>query len=493
MRAVIYARYSSSGQRDVSIEDQVREIKQFAKSHNYTIINVYADRAMTGRNDKRPQFRKMIADAEKGLFKVVLVYKHDRFARNQYDAIIYKHRLSEAKVKLIAVMEPIPDGHGARILESIYLAMAEEYSENLSQNVRRGQKGNALKAMANHPPAFGYRINHETHKFEPDPETAPLVQEIFRMILDGKQGKEVLAYMKSIGKPRSSNWLYHLLQNERYTGVYIYGDVRIEGGMPQLINKSDFEKVRCVMELRKHTPQARPYQYAFSGRIYCGECGTLMSGEYAIGKSGKQYRYYTCIARKKRLNDCPGCRISADLLEEKSAEALRNTLFAPEVLDRLSDDVYKCYNETIKVKLSSVQAELSDVVSRMNNIQKNIEKVANVPDVLIERLAELDKQKKELSAKIECEQQKYHVPKNYIKDYILSCKDKDDRSLLNTFVTKITVYEDHAVLEYDASGDNEIELDFEPHPKWRTSLASCSNIRFYVAHARLYIKIQFSA
>ena len=148
MNAVIYARYSSAGQRDVSIEDQVREIETYAKYHNLTIIHTYADRAMSGRTDKRPQFLKMVSDSEKHTFQYVLVYKHDRFARNQYDSVIYKKKLKDNNVKVIAVTEPIPDGHGAMMLEAIYQAMAEEYSENLSQNIKRGQKGNALKCFA---------------------------------------------------------------------------------------------------------------------------------------------------------------------------------------------------------------------------------------------------------------------------------------------------------------------------------------------------------
>ena len=169
MNAVIYARYSSAGQRDVSIEDQIREITAYADCHNLTITHTYADRKTTGRStDKRKDFLRMIADSDKHAFQCVLIYKFDRFARNKYDAVIYKKRLKDNGVKVIAVAEPIPDGYGAKILESIYEAMAEEYSENLSQNIRRGQKGNALKCYANHKAPFGYLINHETHKYDID-------------------------------------------------------------------------------------------------------------------------------------------------------------------------------------------------------------------------------------------------------------------------------------------------------------------------------------
>lgn len=493
MNAVIYARYSSVGQRDVSIEDQVREIQHYALTHKLTIINVYADRAKTGRNDKRPQFRKMIQDAEKGMFKTVLVYKHDRFARNQYDAIVYKHRLKEAGVKVIAVMEPLPEGNGAKILESIYLAMAEEYSENLSQNVKRGLRGNALKCIANSMPSFGYRVNKETKKYEIEPEEAPIVRTIFEMTLAGKTLKEVRQYLESLGKRHSNYFAYRILRNERYIGTYICGDVRIEGGMPQIVSKEVFEKVRKIMEKRKHNPQLRPYQYAFSGKIFCGYCGSLMSGEYAVSHTGKKYSYYVCIAHKKRKNDCEGCRVDAEMLEVLATEALRNTIFVPDIIERLSSDVYNCLMSSLDIKTASLRAELSDTESRIRNIQKNIEKVPDVPEILIERLRELDKIKKDLSAKIESEQVKVAIPIDYIKRFILSCKDKGPEILLETFVTKITVFSDHAVLEYDASGDNEISFEFEPHKEWRSSALSCSNLLYSISHGRLFVKFYFAA
>ncbi len=466
--AVIYARYSSAGQRDVSIDDQVREISRYAETHDYTIIKVYADRAMTGRNDKRPQFRKMIADSAKHAFQAVLVYKHDRFARNQYDSIIYKKRLSDNGVKLIAVMEPIPEGHGAMILESIYVAMAQEYSENLSQNVKRGMHGNALNCLANHIPAFGYRINKETRKYDVDPETAPIVQTIYRMTLEGKTQNEVLEYLRSIGRPHSIHWLYHVLKNERYTGVYIYDDVRVEGGMPQIISKEDYEKVRSAMSNRKHKPQLKPYTYLFSGKIYCGYCKKLMAGESATSHTGTLYRYYTCTA-SKRHEDCTKKRIKAELLEEKVCEALRETLFRDDVLDRLTNDVAAYINVTTKARVSELEKRLKDTEKRIFNIRSNIERVSNIPETLIERLGELEETKKELSARIEAEQLRFgDIQKDNLKAVIKAFDSSDNKSLINTFVTKLTVYDDYAIVEYDASGDNEVQIDFVPTTIWRS-------------------------
>lgn len=491
MNAVIYARYSSAGQRDVSIEDQIREIKQYALSHNYEIIMTYADRAVSGRTDKRPQFRRMIADAEKHSFQYVLVYKHDRFARNQYDAVIYKKKLKDHGVKVIAVTEPIPDGHGAMILESIYQAMAEEYSENLSQNIKRGQKGNALKGFANHKAPFGYLINHVTHKYDIDPETAPYLRAIFDMVLQGVPHKDILQYLASHGKPHSKHWLYTVLHNARYTGVYIYGDTRIENGMPQLVSQTDFERVQSIMKQRKQKPQLKPYHYLFSGKIYCGYCNSLMNGESATSHTGTIYRYYCCPTAKK-AKKCHKKRISAEFIESKSIEALKSTIFTEEIIDRLANDVCAYLNTSQTETLSYLTKRLADVEKRLANMVDTVERTANVPDVFIQRICALEKEKDELNGRISTE--KIAIDSNDIKieelkATIQNFSQAGNRELIDTFVTRLTVFDDYAILEYDASGDNEIRIDFCA----TSSLVEQSGNVYKIQKGRIYIKIQLKA
>ena len=91
-KAVIYARYSSSGQRDESIEGQLRECYDFAERYGFSVIGEYCDRAITGTSDKRPEFQRMIKDSAKGQFTVVITWKNDRFARSRYDSAVYKYR-----------------------------------------------------------------------------------------------------------------------------------------------------------------------------------------------------------------------------------------------------------------------------------------------------------------------------------------------------------------------------------------------------------------
>ena len=93
MNVVIYARYSSHNQTEQSIEGQLKECYEYAKKNNYIVVGEYIDRALSGTNDKRPQFMQMIQDSSKGNFNGVLVYQFDRFARDRNISAIYKTKL----------------------------------------------------------------------------------------------------------------------------------------------------------------------------------------------------------------------------------------------------------------------------------------------------------------------------------------------------------------------------------------------------------------
>jgi len=103
----------------------------------------------------------------------------DKFSRNRYNSAIYKARLKKNGVLLRYAAEAIPDGPEGIILESLLEGMAEFYSENLSQNIRRGLQESALKCKyTGGPPPLGYQVTSEK-KYAINEATAPLVQMIF--------------------------------------------------------------------------------------------------------------------------------------------------------------------------------------------------------------------------------------------------------------------------------------------------------------------------
>ena len=120
--AVAYARYSSAGQRDVSIEQQLADIRLFAQREGYTLVHEYADHARSGFKNAsaRTAFQSMMAAAESGGFDTVISWKVDRFGRNREESALFKGRLRRFGVKVLYAMEPIPEG-SAGVL-SAYIA-----------------------------------------------------------------------------------------------------------------------------------------------------------------------------------------------------------------------------------------------------------------------------------------------------------------------------------------------------------------------------------
>ena len=107
MNIVIYARYSSEKQTEQSIEGQIRVCREYAERNNFTVINEYIDRAVSGKSDNRPQFKQMIKDSSKKLFNGVIVYKFDRFSRKRKDSALYKEILQKNGVRVFSTKENI--------------------------------------------------------------------------------------------------------------------------------------------------------------------------------------------------------------------------------------------------------------------------------------------------------------------------------------------------------------------------------------------------
>ena len=143
--AVIYARFSSHAQNEQSIEGQLAECYNFAQRNDLRITHEYIDRALTGATDKRPEFLQMIEDSKRKGFQYILVYQLDRFARNRYDSATYKAKLKRNGVRVLSAKENITDDASGILIEGVLESMAEYYSAELSQKVKRGIAMSASK------------------------------------------------------------------------------------------------------------------------------------------------------------------------------------------------------------------------------------------------------------------------------------------------------------------------------------------------------------
>ena len=278
MNVVIYARFSSHGQREQSIEGQLQTCHDFAKANGYIVIDEYIDRAKTGTTDNRTSFQKMIADSDKQTFDGILVYQLERFARNRYDSAIHKAKLKKNGVRVISAMENISEDASGILVEGVLESMAEYYSAELSQKIRRGQEINAQKCLSNGSNAgLGFTVDEE-RRFQIDPAGAAVVREIFERYAAGETVTEIINDLNerkiktAQGKEFNKNSLSRMLRNRRYIGTYIYGKHEIPNGMPRIIEDELFERVqRSLDKNKKATARTRGAgEHLLTTKLFCG-------------------------------------------------------------------------------------------------------------------------------------------------------------------------------------------------------------------------------
>lgn len=411
MDAAIYARYSGgSNQRDCSIEQQVADCEAFARYNNLRVVKVYADHAISGTSDNRPQFQQMLKDSARGKFQYVICWKIDRFARNRYDSATYKFRLKKNNVSVLYAKESIPDGPEGILLESILEGSAEYYSANLAQNVRRGMMYNAQQCKVNSGNIpFGYQKGADG-KYEINPAQAEIVREIFSSFLSGASFAEIANDLNSRGirTAHGRTWNKHsfhaMLKNEIYTGVYHYADVRIEGGAPLIISSDQFMEVQRLLETKKN-PQGRARdkaEYLLTGKLKCAHCDSFMVGVSGRGKNNEVYHYYGCMGRIKEKK-CHKKNVSRDWIERLVVKSALDYVLQDNVIEWMADCVISYQQrESNSAVLESLIAESAAVDKSIANVMTAIEAGIITPTTK-SRLMELEAQSAQLRHQIETE------------------------------------------------------------------------------------------
>ena len=483
--AVIYARYSSHNQRDVSIEQQVKVCRAYADSHDLEVIRIYDDHAMTGKNDSRPQFQRMIRDSSSGAFKYIIVYQLDRFSRNRYDAAIHKHTLKENGVRVLSAMENIGEDPTGILMESVLEGFAEYYSEELAQKIRRGMLSNAEHCMVNGPLPFGYRKGTDG-RYEIIPEEAQLVKEIFDRVASGEAFASIFKDFNSRGittkrgKPWDRNSFSKLLHNEKYYGIYEYGDMlRIEGGVPPIIDKELFDRVqeRCTTKPNaRGNPKKRRREnglYLLTGKLYCGECKGAMIGISGTGSNGELHSYYACKNRKNKTNGCKKKQVTRDYAEELVASKLQKVIKRPEVIEWIADrsiEYLREHQETDEIVMLKEQLDLA--TREKENTLRVIRSGADIPPSILNMVRELEAKESSLTAKLSLARDR--IRNDITREDIIACvemfskgdvKDKSYQEMLfDAFLVRAYLYDDRVkvIFTYTGQKTDEIEVTFDP-------------------------------
>ncbi len=394
----IYLRYSSDMQNAATIASQREAILKYCEANKMRIVMEYVDEALSGTNDRRKAFRKMMDDAANGVvrFSVILAYKLDRISRKVSDHLRFREYLEDYGIKIIAVEGNFDDENPEGWLGNLFqIGLSEYYIKNLRRDTLRGlfQNARECKHTGGKPP-LGYKLNKETLKLEIDEEQADSVRRIFTMAAEGKTYREIADTLNKMertnayGRPFSDFFL-DTLKQRKYIGEYVfnltlpvdkrgrhyrrrYRDesevIRIPGGVPRIVSDELFYKVQRQLEHRQRIRPNKRRKYLLSGFTRC-ECGYAMSGSSKpTGRNKNQYYYYRCSCPKTSKHEahiCKNSTISMALLNEFVINSIRSLIHDPEGIVSLINESLTAEGKKANVKLYHIEAAVRNFDERV--------------------------------------------------------------------------------------------------------------------------------
>ena len=451
--AVIYARFSSSRQREESIEGQVKECKAFAEFAGYDVIKVYADRAISGRTDDRPEFLQMIADSAKRMFQYCIVYTFDRFSRDSYASAVYKHKLKANGVKVLSAKERTDDSPAGVLMERVFEGFAEYYSLELAQKVRRGMRLNASKGIwSSGAPPFGY-MKDADGRLVPNPDQAPALIKCFEMAASNYTFADICDYLnqKGYAPPNARKHgfkhqnIYILLKNTLAVDKFVWDDIVIQPyNNCRIISDELFEAVQRRVNSSKRkgvVNMTKSTEYSLTGKVYCGSCGKLFFGQSGTSRNKTKHYYYKCNGTVGKDKSCGMPTIQRDALEDTIYRGVTDMLHNDKVLHTIAReamDLMTCNEDEDllkkKKRLTQANAEADKVVDAIA--------AAGINDRLNSKLQALEKEIKELENEIlmaPAPAKPVPVTEDMIISFLKKMSKESKRSLLNTMVQKVIV------------------------------------------------------
>jgi len=314
MRYFIYCRKSteSEDRQILSIDSQEAEIRRaFVGRPNIDVTHVFHE-AFSAKAPGRPIFNDMLKRIEKGEAEGIITWHPDRLARNSLDGGRLIFLLDQGKLKDLKFSTfTFENNSQGKFMLSIIFGYSKYYVDNLSENVKRGNRSKVARGWRpNHAP-IGYRNDPITKTIVIDAERFPLVRRMFDLALtDTSSLRQIALETRAWGlrtpksKRMGGKWLavsntHHILTNPFYAGALVWGGVTHAGAHEAMVTWDEFERVQKIIR-RPGRPSPKKHFFPFTNLIECGECGRAVTAENKINRYGSKYTYYHCT--KQRLD-----------------------------------------------------------------------------------------------------------------------------------------------------------------------------------------------
>ena len=418
LRCVSYLRCSTDDQRhgDFTTIDTQRQLNtERVASLGGVHIGDYADEGRTGTNLKRPDWKRMLADAQAHLFDVVIVTYMSRLGRGNAFTIA-EYELEKAGVRVEMVREQFTDdligyiGKNTTIMmDGLYPRMVSQWTKTkLEAMVAKGYRcggtlpfGFTTESVSD--PDFSKHDKEPPKRLIVHPDEAPFVVQAFNIFLETKSTEKVRQYLNGVTtRLWSLDSVALLLSNEVYRGVLIFGQWRNNSSHEPIIHDELWKAVQEQRALTVRSSKADPVDTAsfyLRGLVHCSHCGVRMTPANHHGSTSK-VRYYECTSNTKWKRVCPVKRVNALQLHAAVLDHIRRAALHPTRMAEIIREAVKIVpvSDSLDNELSAVNRRLKDVEKSTKSIMTAIESGGAGLRVLLTRLAELQSQQGKLQA-----------------------------------------------------------------------------------------------
>lgn len=394
-----YCRKSSETRerQALSIQDQEAECKDYADGENIFISDElkFRESKSAFKPNNRLEFDRMLEFIKGGIINGILTWKPDRLSRNPEEGGKILQLLQDGTLKEIRTATgEIYTQNSDHLILQIHFGMANQFSRNLSQNVKRGLTHKVKRKEYPRRAPIGYENEGEEGRrnLVPHPTEAPVIKELFNLASTGDYSMGYMIdwlYKKKNFRNRSGNkiyksHLYSILTCPTYYGHFLFQGELHEGSYEPIVSRRVFDKVQKSLKNRSK-PKIRSWKPFLNGIIKCGECGcaiTTTVKKKFVKRDNKEteFRYNHCTKRKWHCSQKP---MTANELEKQLSEAIGKI--------EIDEEVWKLGIKLLKAKYSG---EIASHRGRLKSLHKNLDKIHQKKNNLISMRAgnEIDKE-----------------------------------------------------------------------------------------------------
>ncbi len=366
MKYILYCRKStdSEDKQVLSLDSQEKELLDIAGKSNLNVIKTFKE-SRTAKEAGRPIFNEVIQMITNGKADAILCWKLDRLARNFLDGGLIMDMLQKGVIKEIRTYEATHLPNESAFIMAMQFGMANQFSRDLSVNVKRGNRAKLEKGgWPNHAP-FGYLNDKATASITIDHSRSKYVLRMFELYAAGIHSFTEIANIlfneglrNTCGKKIYRGHIHRIITNPFYTGLMLRDGKYYPGNHEPLISKDLFDKAQLVLQGKLH-PRPQTHFFPLRGFLKCDTCGCSLTASL---KKGHQYYYCTnakgnCEEHRKYMRET--------YLDEKVAEILTPLQFSEQKIDLM----YRAAKEKIDADSEYLNRSLDMLLKQLESLK----------------------------------------------------------------------------------------------------------------------------